>query len=227
MRYLRDKNGEEDVNFSIPITAKYIKNNSTGEKLFPYVTNGYNRITISINGMYYNQIKMARLNWMARKGLIPKGYHIHHNGKDEYGNYNKLNDHIDCLKCMGNSTHVKLHNYRENNPMYGKCHSEETIEQMSIKKYGENNPMYGRHHSKESKNKIGREGEANSRALLTQKEVNKIKYQFYWLKIKYKQLTKEYGVSRQCISNIINGRRWNPNNLTKDQLIEESRVARI
>ena len=73
MRYLRDKNGEEDVNFSIPITAKYIKNNSTGEKLFPYVTNGYNRITISINGMYYNQIKMARLNWMARKGLIPKG----------------------------------------------------------------------------------------------------------------------------------------------------------
>ena len=38
----------------------------------------------------------------------------------------------------------------ENNPMYGKHHSEETL----IKIRGENNPMYGKHHSDETKQKI-------------------------------------------------------------------------
>ena len=38
----------------------------------------------------------------------------------------------------------------ENNPMYGKHHSEETL----IKMRGENNSMYGKHHSDETKQKI-------------------------------------------------------------------------
>lgn len=38
----------------------------------------------------------------------------------------------------------------ENNPMYGRHHSEETL----IKFRGENNPMYGKHHSDETKQKI-------------------------------------------------------------------------
>lgn len=32
----------------------------------------------------------------------------------------------------------------ENNPMYGKCHSEETKQKMSEAKKGENNPMFGK-----------------------------------------------------------------------------------
>lgn len=42
----------------------------------------------------------------------------------------------------------------ENNPMYGKRHSKESLEKMRMKKQGENNPMYGKHLSEESKEKI-------------------------------------------------------------------------
>ena len=59
----------------------------------------------------------------------------------------------------------------ENNPFYGKSHSEETKEKIRIKnkvnfakennpmygvhRYGESAPMYGKHHTKETKIKIG------------------------------------------------------------------------
>ena len=39
------------------------------------------------------------------------------------------------------------------NPMYGKKHSQETLDKMRSKKIGKNNPMYGRHLSEESKRK--------------------------------------------------------------------------
>lgn len=42
----------------------------------------------------------------------------------------------------------------ENNPMYGKKHSEESLEKMREKKRGSNNPMYGKQLSEESKKKI-------------------------------------------------------------------------
>lgn len=49
-------------------------------------------------------------------------------------------------------------NHGENNPMYGKHHSEETISKikgvLSDILSGENNPMYGKHHSKETCDKI-------------------------------------------------------------------------
>lgn len=47
----------------------------------------------------------------------------------------------------------------ENNPMYGKHHSEETL----IKMRGENNSMYGKHHSDETKHKMSeaKKGENN------------------------------------------------------------------
>lgn len=48
--------------------------------------------------------------------------------------------------------------YGENNPFYGKCHTEETKKILSEKHKGiyngENNPMYGKHHTDESKQKI-------------------------------------------------------------------------
>jgi len=54
----------------------------------------------------------------------------------------------------------------ENNPMYGKHHSEESKKKMSDNHKdisGENNPMYGKHHSKESCEKMSmhRMGENN------------------------------------------------------------------
>lgn len=44
--------------------------------------------------------------------------------------------------------------FGEQNPMYGKKHSKETLEKISISRkgkcVGENNPFYGKHHSKET-----------------------------------------------------------------------------
>ena len=46
----------------------------------------------------------------------------------------------------------------ENNPFYGKHHTEETKKKISEarkgKTQGENHPFYGKHHSQESLNKI-------------------------------------------------------------------------
>ena len=45
----------------------------------------------------------------------------------------------------------------ENNPMYGKKHTEEAMTKIIASRFdmsGENNPMYGKHHSEETKNKI-------------------------------------------------------------------------
>ena len=51
--------------------------------------------------------------------------------------------------------HTSLHDEGENHPMYGKHHSEESIQKISEAMKGENHPMYGKHHSEESKKRIG------------------------------------------------------------------------
>ena len=47
---------------------------------------------------------------------------------------------------------IRKEQYKDpaNNPMYGKKHSDETLEKMREKKMGVNNPMYGKHLSRES-----------------------------------------------------------------------------
>lgn len=61
---------------------------------------------------------------------------------------------------------ASINNTGENNPMYGKYHSDEAKKKMSDNHYDcscENNPMYGKHHSKESCEKMSmhRIGENN------------------------------------------------------------------
>ena len=67
--------------------------------------------------------------------------------------------------------HSALHNKGENNPLFGKCHSEETCQKMSKSRKGkhhsaetrhkmseslsgENNPLFGKHRSAETRQKI-------------------------------------------------------------------------
>jgi predicted DNA-binding protein YlxM (UPF0122 family) len=52
----------------------------------------------------------------------------------------------------------------EKNPMYGRCHTEETKRKLSEARKGEKNPMYGKHLSEETKKKIskGRLGKYHS-----------------------------------------------------------------
>ena len=70
-------------------------------------------------------------------------------------------------------------------------------------------------------------GEKGAGSKLTSKEVKEIKHRYWWTKnISQYKLANLYGVLRTCIRSILNGHRWNPNNLTKKQLIKKSRILR-
>lgn len=105
----------------------------------------------------------------------------------------------------------------ENNPFYGKTHSEETIEK--IKKTlkgqmdGENNPFYGKHHSEESKNKmsvshIGKQvGEKHPRSKLTEKDVLEIRVAVEGGTSRL-ELACKYGVGKTAIDKIVTRKTW-------------------
>lgn len=49
-----------------------------------------------------------------------------------------------------------VHRYGENNPFYGKKHTEESKKRISESMSGENNPNYGKHRSEDTKSKISK-----------------------------------------------------------------------
>ena len=56
-----------------------------------------------------------------------------------------------------------------NNPMYGKCHTNETRQKLSEKaklRIGELNPFYGKHHSDETKEKIKGKNNPSSKSVI-------------------------------------------------------------
>ena len=63
------------------------------------------------------------------------------------------------LIFLTRSEHISLHDEGENNPNYGKHHSEETRKKISEgnkgKQAGEKHPNYGKHHSEETRKKMG------------------------------------------------------------------------
>lgn len=71
--------------------------------------------------------------------------------------------HFNSLKPNGyNMTIGGEKMFGENNPFYGKTHSEETkalLSEKASERVGEKNPFYGKHHTEETKKKIS---EANS-----------------------------------------------------------------
>lgn len=60
--------------------------------------------------------------------------------------------------------HRRLHKKGENNPLFGKHHTEESRKKMSEAMKGENNPLFGKHHSEETRRKMSeaKKGEKNS-----------------------------------------------------------------
>ena len=93
---------------------------------------GYVRIA-KIKG--YNHTKLHQYIWMVANGCeIPEGYDIHHIDG------NRLNNSIYNLELLTKSKHHNLHIEKrgcfklENNPFFGKIHSEESRKKMSDKK---------------------------------------------------------------------------------------------
>lgn len=101
---------------------------------------GYYIITTRKEGN--NNQQLHRLIYEKFWGVkIPKGVVIHH--KDG----NKLNNCILNLEAMTSSDHWKLHTSNENNPMYNKNHSLDSVLKMSKSK---NSSGYFRVHKEKS-----------------------------------------------------------------------------
>jgi predicted DNA-binding protein YlxM (UPF0122 family) len=166
--------------------------------------NKYLRRSIRINGKVF-----CYARWLFEKEVRPlkPGEIVHH--KDE----NTLNDSIKNLKAMPIEKHASLHNKNKKRPM-----KEETKIKISISNKGKKR-------SKETKLKMSKAqtGENHNFAKLSQKEVDEIRYIYYNDNISQSNIAKLYGVSRSCIKSIITGTNWNPNKLTKEQLIENSK----
>lgn len=83
------------------------------------------------------------------------GYNILKKSKDNPMNYG---GHSEETKLKMRKSRAKLNISGKNNPFYGKTHSQETRDKISLKnkqKYsGKGNPFYGKNHSEETKNKI-------------------------------------------------------------------------
>ena len=107
-----------------------------------------------------------------------------------------------------------------NNGMYGKHHSEESIQKIKDNKpnaTGENNSFFGKHHSDETKELLRKKAlERNlaPRAILTEQDVFEIKWEIFrkpkdimW-KIFDPLLASKYNISSKTISDIRTERRW-------------------
>jgi hypothetical protein len=234
MRYLRDRNGFIDKNYVIARDGSYIRDKVTGKKLDEesgdiYIYQEYRVVNMKINEKHYSHIKICHLQWLAWKGIIPEGYVIHHKkwNKDKKFNLKlKLNDDVANLSCMTRFEHLSVHNVGSNNPMWGKFGRKNPT--FGIKKFvGRDNPFYKKHHSEETKKKISvaMSGENNPQAKLTSEKVEEVRRFSYIDGWSFRKIAKKFKVSRGCIQHIVQGRKWNSNKLSKDELIDQTLEA--
>jgi len=102
----------------------------------------------------------------------------------------------------------------ENNPMYGKHHTEEWKIKHSKRMKGKNHPMYGKHRSEESKRKQSEKakekylGESSSNNKLTEKDVIEILKDLNEEILTQGEIAKKFGVDRSLISRIKTRKIW-------------------
>jgi len=118
----------------------------------------------------YRQNLINHMHQFDPSWSIPDGYHVHHiipqclGGTHDPSNLIALHpdDHISVHKLRGDKISdnfflVTKNIYGENNPFYGKKHTEETKLAISKSKKGrcggEKHPLWGKKHSAESKEK--------------------------------------------------------------------------
>jgi group I intron endonuclease len=93
----------------------------------------------------------------------------------------------------------------ENNPFYGKTHSEDSLKKMSAWQVGtglgEDNVFYGKHHTIETKRKV-----SLSNTKLTKSDRDQIIEERNTLGSTYQVLADKYSVSIQTIANVLKGK---------------------
>jgi hypothetical protein len=184
---------------------------------------------IMINGRRYIYAR-----WLFEKEVRPlePGEIVHHIDDDQ------LNDCIENYDAITPSKHKSIHNIG-NNYSLGYRHTEKSLIKMKLAKKGKklsrqhriNIGIAGKKRvisdaSKLNKSKllsVANEGENNNSAILNKNKVDKIRHRYFWIKdISTYKLADLYNVHQSTINDIIQGRNWNPNNSTKEQLIEQS-----
>jgi hypothetical protein len=183
--------------------------------------------------------------WLFEKEVRPlrPGEIVHH--KDE----NKLNDCIENYEAMPRGEHTSHHvkgkkkslktRIKISKSKTGMKRSKESIKKGILSITGTkrskkaclniSKSLSGRKLSKQHKLNIGFSvsGEKNPNAILTLEKVNKIRY-LYFNNSKYKQndIGEMFNISKSLVNAILQGYSWNPNKLTKEELIEKSKVLR-
>jgi hypothetical protein len=219
-RFLRDREGKIFKNYVIAEDGSYIRDKRDGKIIDNiYIYQGYRVVSIILNGKKYNQIKICHLQWLAWKGIIPKGYIIHHKefSNDKKKNIKlKLNDHINNLDCITKFKHMSFHKSGENNHMFGKHPSEETRKKQSI-------AHVGKYPSIETRRKmsISKSGENHPVSKLTIKDVKEIRYLSYVRKWIQPRIAAKFRVSRGCVNHVLQGHTWNAKKLSKGDLFLE------
>jgi len=97
----------------------------------------------------------------------------------------------------------------EDNPFYGKTHSEETRAIMSnaaSQRTGDKNHFYEKAHTEESR-ELQRLNHRDKEKFFTEEDIKEIKYKKQILKITYKEMAKEYDVHWKTIANAVNGKK--------------------
>jgi hypothetical protein len=172
------------------------------------IKNGRRLIKINGEWIYYNR-------WLFEKEVRPlrQGEIVHHKDED------KLNDCIENYEAMSLSKHTKLHHKgKKCKPISNKTRIKLRISHI------------GKIFSNKTKKKLSlmQKGENNSNSILNSNDVKNIRHIYFWgKKITQLELAKKYNVRQTTISEILQGRSWNNNKLTKDQLIKKSKILRI
>lgn len=161
-----------------------------------------------INIIFRTEDEMEALNYESE--LIKKYGRI----VDDTGILTNLRDSDSNLSGY---TYKSKRNYlAENNPFYGKSHSEETKKKLRDKLSGKNSPRYGKTNSEKQKNAAregfkkymkDRKGSQISTSKLNESQVREIKIRLN-NGDKPGELVKEFKISKSVISSIKVGRTW-------------------
>jgi len=165
-------------------------NKTDGEilKLRKNNKNGYFYITLCKKNKHENRKIHSLVYETFNNYKLKTSEHVHH--IDE----NKKHNYLDNLCKMNKFKHNSLHSEKENNPMYGKIHSEKSKKLM-----------------RENHFDVG--GINNPRSKLTEENIFEIFNDLNEGLLNQKEIAKKFNVSQTQIYRIKTGKSWNCINL--------------